>query len=156
MIKYTANSLLATMISFSNEIGNLCAALGDIDVVDVMRAVHLDKRLCPILPDGRRIVPQFTTYIEAGCGFGGSCFPKDVKALIAHGQKANQPMSLLQSVIQVNEQQPRRIVEILKKQFPRLGRSSFGSPRPCFQGWDGRHARIAGHSHHQRAIGGGG
>lgn len=120
MIKYTANALLATMISFSNEIGNLCTGLGDIDVVDVMRAVHLDKRLCPILPDGRRIVPQFTTYIEAGCGFGGSCFPKDVKALIAHGQKAQQPMALLQSVIQVNEQQPRRIIEILNKQFHSL------------------------------------
>ena len=120
MIKYTANSLLATMISFSNEIGNLCAGLGGIDVVDVMRAVHLDKRLCPILPDGQRIVPQFTTYIEAGCGFGGSCFPKDVKALIAHGQKAGQPMPLLESVIQVNQQQPRRVIEILNKQFPSL------------------------------------
>lgn len=120
MIKYTANSLLATMISFSNEIGNLCAGLGGIDVVDVMRAVHLDKRLCPILPDGRRIVPQFTTYIEAGCGFGGSCFPKDVKALIAHGQKAGQPMDLLQSVIRVNERQPRQVIEILNRQFPAL------------------------------------
>jgi UDPglucose 6-dehydrogenase/GDP-mannose 6-dehydrogenase len=120
MIKYTSNALLATMISFSNEIGNLCTGLGDIDVVDVMRAVHLDKRLCPILPDGRRIVPQFTTYIEAGCGFGGSCFPKDVKALIAHGKKAQQPMALLQSVIQVNEQQPRQIIEILNKQFRSL------------------------------------
>jgi UDPglucose 6-dehydrogenase/GDP-mannose 6-dehydrogenase len=65
-------------------------------------------------------VPQFTTYIEAGCGFGGSCFPKDVKALITHGQKAGQPMSLLKSVIQVNEQQPRQVVEILKKHFTRL------------------------------------
>jgi UDPglucose 6-dehydrogenase len=120
MIKYTANSLLATMISFSNEIGNLCAALGEIDVVDVMKAVHLDKRLCPFLPGGRRIVPQFTTYLEAGCGFGGSCFPKDVKALIAHGLKAGQAMPLLQSVIQVNEQQPLRVVEILKKQFTSL------------------------------------
>lgn len=120
MIKYTANSLLATMISFSNEIGNLCAALGDIDVVDVMKAVHLDKRLCPFLPDGRRIVPQFTTYLEAGCGFGGSCFPKDVRALIAHGRKSGQPMALLQSVMQVNEQQPRHVVEILRKRFPQL------------------------------------
>jgi UDPglucose 6-dehydrogenase/GDP-mannose 6-dehydrogenase len=120
MIKYTANSLLATMISFSNEIGNLCAALGGVDVVDVMKAVHLDKRLCPILPDGRRIVPQFTTYIEAGCGFGGSCFPKDVKALIAHGKTAGQPMSLLQSVIQVNEQQPSQILGILRKQFRKI------------------------------------
>ena len=120
MIKYTSNSLLATMISFSNEIGNLCASLGEIDVVDVMKAVHLDKRLCPFLPDGRRIVPQFTTYLEAGCGFGGSCFPKDVKALIAHGKRSGQPMSLLQSVMQVNEQQPRHVVEIVKKHFSTL------------------------------------
>ncbi|MCP4424945.1 MAG: UDP-glucose/GDP-mannose dehydrogenase family protein, partial [Chloroflexi bacterium] len=76
MIKYTANSVLATMISFSNEIANLCAVLGDIDVTEVMEGVHLDKRLSPILPSGERIRPAFTTYIQAGCGFGGSCFPK--------------------------------------------------------------------------------
>ncbi len=120
MIKYASNSLLATMISFSNEIGNLCSALGGVDVVDVMKAVHLDKRLCPFLADGTRVVPQFTTYLEAGCGFGGSCFPKDVKALIAHGKKAGQSMSLLQSVIEVNEQQPFHVVEIVKKHFPNI------------------------------------
>src|SRR4030065_2987744 len=87
MIKYTANSLLATMISFSNEIANLCTAMGGVDVVDVMKGVHLDKRLSPILADGSRLIPSFTTYIEAGCGFGGSCFPKDVKALISTGKK---------------------------------------------------------------------
>jgi UDPglucose 6-dehydrogenase/GDP-mannose 6-dehydrogenase len=118
MIKYTANALLATMISFSNEIGNLCASLGEIDVVDVMKGVHLDKRLCPILPDGQRIVPQFTTYLEAGCGFGGSCFPKDVKALIAHGKRAGCPMSLLESVIDVNENQPQQVLDILKRYIP--------------------------------------
>jgi UDPglucose 6-dehydrogenase/GDP-mannose 6-dehydrogenase len=118
MIKYTANSLLATMISFSNEIGNLSAALGDIDVVEVMRGVHLDKRLTPILPNGDRMVPAFTTYLEAGCGFGGSCFPKDVKALIAHGKKAGRPMQLLESVIQVNERQPQQVLGLLWKHFP--------------------------------------
>ncbi len=118
MIKYTANALLATMISFSNEIGNLCATLGGIDVVDVMKGVHLDKRLCPILPDGQRIVPQFTTYLEAGCGFGGSCFPKDVKALIAHGRKAGRPMTLLESVIGVNENQPQQVIDIIKRYIP--------------------------------------
>lgn len=118
MIKYASNSLLATMISFSNEIGNLCSALGGVDVVDVMKAVHLDKRLCPFLPDGTRVVPQFTTYLEAGCGFGGSCFPKDVKALIAHGKKAGQSMSLLQSVIEVNERQPLHIIDIVRRHFP--------------------------------------
>jgi UDPglucose 6-dehydrogenase/GDP-mannose 6-dehydrogenase len=120
MIKYTANALLATMISFSNEIGNLCATLGDIDVVDVMQGVHLDKRLSPILPDGSRIKPSFTTYLEAGCGFGGSCFPKDVKALIAHGNKMGSPMPLLEAVITVNTQQPKQVLGLLEKHFPNL------------------------------------
>jgi UDPglucose 6-dehydrogenase len=120
MIKYTANALLATMISFSNEIGNLCASLGGIDVVDVMQGVHLDKRLCPVLPDGRRVTPQFTTYLEAGCGFGGSCFPKDVKALIAHGKSAGRKMSLLEAVIEINSDQPRQVLEILKRHMPDL------------------------------------
>jgi UDPglucose 6-dehydrogenase len=118
MIKYTSNSLLATMISFSNEIGNLCAAVGSVDVKEVMRGVHLDKRLSPILPNGERIVPSFTTYIEAGCGFGGSCFPKDVKALIAHGLKKGRPMQLLEAVIQINERQPQEVLSLLKKHFP--------------------------------------
>lgn len=120
MIKYTSNSLLATFISFSNEIANLCAAIGDIDVVDVMKAVHLDKRLCPIMPDGERIIPAFTTYIEAGCGFGGSCFPKDLRALIAHGKKVGRPLPLLESVMQINEQQPQQVLLLLKKHLPSL------------------------------------
>jgi len=117
MIKYASNSLLTTMISFSNEIANLCADIGDIDVVDVMKAVHLDKRLSPIMPDGERIMPAFTTYIEAGCGFGGSCFPKDVKALIAYGKKVGNSMKLLDAVMQINEQQPNQVLSLLKKHF---------------------------------------
>lgn len=120
MIKYTSNSLLATMISFSNEIGNLCAAIGNIDVVEVMKGVYLDKRLSPIMPDGTRIVPVFTTYLEAGCGFGGSCFPKDVKALIAHGKKVGRSMRLLDAVIQINKHQPEQVLSLLKKHFPSL------------------------------------
>jgi len=118
MIKYTANSLLATLISFSNEIGNLCAALGDVDVAEVMQGVHLDRRLSPILEGRRRITPVITTYLEAGCGFGGSCFPKDVKALIAHGRNAGQPMPLLESVIAINRDQPNRLVELVEKHLP--------------------------------------
>jgi UDPglucose 6-dehydrogenase/GDP-mannose 6-dehydrogenase len=120
MIKYTANSLLATLISFSNEIGNLCSGLGEIDVVDVMKGVHLDRRLSPIMESGDRVVPSITSFIEAGCGFGGSCFPKDVKALIAHGQAAGQEMSLLQSVIDINRVQPMRVLALLKKHFANL------------------------------------
>ncbi|NEQ55352.1 MAG: hypothetical protein F6K11_35415 [Leptolyngbya sp. SIO3F4] len=87
MIKYTANSLLATMISFSNEIGNLCATTGNIDVVEIMQEIHLDRRLTSILETGERIIPSFTTYLGVGCGFGGSCFPKNVKALKAFGKR---------------------------------------------------------------------
>jgi len=108
------------MISFSNEIANLCSAIGDCDVVDVMKGVHLDKRLCPIAEDGTRIVPAFTTYLEAGCGFGGSCFPKDVKALIAHGKKNGRPMELLDAVIRINEQQPGQVISLLKGHFSSL------------------------------------
>jgi len=120
MIKYTANSLLATMISFSNEIANLCGATGGVDVKDVMQGVHLDKRLSPIMSDGRRITPSFTTYIEAGCGFGGSCFPKDVKALIAYGKQLREPMRLLDAVIQVNRDQPAKIIALLERHLSDL------------------------------------
>lgn len=120
MIKYTANSLLATMISFSNEIGNLCAAIPNVDVTEVMRGVHLDKRLSPILPDGTRVHPSFNTYLEAGCGFGGSCFPKDVKALIAHGRKLGREMNLLDSVVKVNLAQPAKMLELLGSRFNTL------------------------------------
>jgi UDPglucose 6-dehydrogenase/GDP-mannose 6-dehydrogenase len=117
MIKYTANSLLATMISFSNEIANFCATIDNLDVVEVMRGVHLDKRLSPILPSGKRIEPKFITFLEAGCGFGGSCFPKDVKAIVARGRKSGVPMRLLESVIEINEKQPGQIISSLKKHF---------------------------------------
>ena len=119
-IKYAANSLLATMISFSNEIANLCTALDRVDVVEVLRGVHLDKRLSPLLEDGSRIKPGFTSYLEAGCGFGGSCFPKDVKALVAHGSSVGAPMRILEQVLAVNASQPLRMIDILRKNFAKL------------------------------------
>src|SRR2546425_180465 len=91
MIKYTANCLLATTISFSNEIGNLCSALGGIDVAEVMRGVHASKYLTVTPGDGRR--PALEAFLWAGCGFGGSCLPKDLQALIACGKRAGEPMA---------------------------------------------------------------
>lgn len=120
MIKYAANSLLATLISFSNEIGNLCAAVGNVDVVDVLRGVCLDKRFSPILGDGSRIKPAMTTYVEAGCGFGGSCFPKDVKALIEYGERKHSSMQLLRSVIDINHDQPNRLLGLIDRHFDDL------------------------------------
>ena len=116
MIKYTANSLLATAISFSNEIGNLCAKVG-VDATQVLRGVHLDKRLSPSLKNGTKIYPSFITYLMQGCGFGGSCFPKDVKALIAYGKGKGLKMDILNSVIEVNKKQPEQMLKLLGKHF---------------------------------------
>ena len=120
MIKYTSNSLLAMMISFSNEIANLSAAIGGIDVTEVMQGVHLDKRLSPFVENGKRIKPPILEFLKAGCGFGGSCFPKDVKALIAHGKQIGKPMKILDAVIEVNQNQPLEIIALIKKYFPDL------------------------------------
>jgi len=118
MIKYASNSLLATLISFSNEVGNLCSTLGGIDAKEVMTGIHLDKRFSPILESGQRITPGITSYIEVGCGFGGSCLPKDVDALISHGDSVNQPMPLLKSVMLINKSQPLEIINLLIKHYP--------------------------------------
>jgi len=108
MIKNTTNSLLAALISFSNEIGNVSAALG-VDVAEVLRGVHLDHRLSPIV-DGQRVRPSVLTYLEAGCGFGGSCLPKDVKALAAHARAVGVDAPILDGTLAVNAAQPLRFV----------------------------------------------
>ena len=120
MIKYTSNALLATMISFSNEIGNLCAALGGADVVDVLKGVQLSKYLSIAQPNGTRIKPDINSFLWAGCGFGGSCLPKDVKALVVHGANAGTPMKLLNAVIDINEHQHEQVLALLRKHFINL------------------------------------
>ena len=120
MIKYASNGLQAALISFSNEIANLCAALGDIDAVDVMHGLHLSRYLTIRLPDGTTRPAPITSFLFAGCGFGGSCFPKDVRALIAHGERAGVPMPMLNAVMQINDRQPLRLIELVRKHYPDL------------------------------------
>jgi UDPglucose 6-dehydrogenase len=103
MIKYVNNSFLATKISFSNEVGNICKELG-IDTYEVMKAVGKDFRIGP-------------HFLNSGAGFGGSCFPKDVKALIGKAQEIGYDPQLLKSVIAVNEKQPSRMVKLLKERL---------------------------------------
>jgi UDPglucose 6-dehydrogenase len=103
MIKYTSNAFLATKISFSNEIGNICKSLG-IDVYEVMRGVGLDARIGPL-------------FLNAGAGFGGSCFPKDVSALVSLAKETGERPALLESVLAVNEQQPHRMIVLLEEQL---------------------------------------
>lgn len=114
MIKYANNCLLATQISAVNEIANLAAAVGGIDVMDVMNGVHLDKRWNPIQGTGRAN-PAILSYLIPGCGFGGSCFPKDVQALRTQGQDQGLPMSMLNAVLSVNDTQPGQVTQILSR-----------------------------------------
>jgi UDPglucose 6-dehydrogenase/GDP-mannose 6-dehydrogenase len=115
MIKYASNSLLATMISFSNEFAAACEAVGGVDVADVMRGVHLSRYLTGVGADGQRTTAAIASFLWAGCGYGGSCLPKDTQALSAHGRARGVPMPLLDAVIATNKAQPLRMLNLLKR-----------------------------------------
>ena len=101
MIKYAANSMLATRISFMNDIANLCEIVGA-DVEMVRRGIGADTRI------GRK-------FLYPGCGYGGSCFPKDVKALIKTAEKNGYEMKVLKAVEEVNEHQKTVVFSKLSK-----------------------------------------
>jgi UDPglucose 6-dehydrogenase len=116
LLKYANNIMLACQISAINEIANLAAAIGGIDIMDVVKGVHLDKRWNPILPDRGRAQPEILTYLVPGCGFGGSCFPKDVQALRSHGEQLGLSMHMLNAVLDINDVQPEQVVSILHRE----------------------------------------
>jgi UDPglucose 6-dehydrogenase len=120
MIKYASNALLATLISFSNELANLGAAIGGIDTVDVSRGLRSSRYLACPLPDGGTSVAPIFSFLLAGCGFGGSCLPKDVAALHAEGRRRGLPMAVLDAVLRVNANQPGEVIRRLEKHFPDL------------------------------------
>ena len=107
LIKYASNSLLATKISFINMIANICEKIRDADVKVVAAAMGLDKRIGSL-------------FLDAGLGYGGSCFPKDVKALIACSKAFGYHPDLLESVENVNKTQPLKAVQFCKEQLGNL------------------------------------
>jgi UDPglucose 6-dehydrogenase len=106
MIKLAANAFLATKISFINEIANVCEHLGA-DVVEVSRGMGLDGRIGP-------------KFLQAGLGYGGSCFTKDVSALKLLAGNSGYHFQLLNAVIEVNEMQKRRVVAKLERHLGEL------------------------------------
>lgn len=103
MIKYASNAFLATKVSFINETGNICKELG-IHVYDVANGIALDHRIGHY-------------FLNSGLGFGGSCFPKDVKALVYEAKKLGYEPELLNSVLNVNSRQPKILLKIAKKKI---------------------------------------
>jgi UDPglucose 6-dehydrogenase len=106
MIKLASNAFLATKISFVNEIANVCEEVGA-DVAEVARGMGLDERIGP-------------AFLRAGIGYGGSCFPKDLKALKQLAGNTGYHFQLLTAVIEVNELQKRRVVGKLRKHLGSL------------------------------------
>jgi UDPglucose 6-dehydrogenase len=106
MIKLASNAFLATKISFINEIANVCEGVGA-DVGEVARGMGLDERIGP-------------SFLQAGIGYGGSCFPKDVSALKMLAGNTGYHFQLLNSVIEVNELQKRRVISKLSKHLGTL------------------------------------
>jgi UDPglucose 6-dehydrogenase/GDP-mannose 6-dehydrogenase len=116
MIKYASNTLLATMISFSNEIANLAAGIGEIDVTAVMEGVHLSRYLTNEAGE----TAELASFLYPGCGYGGSCLPKDTKALVTQGSEVGVPMRVLAAVDLVNDAQSDKMLDILRRHFPKL------------------------------------
>jgi len=106
MIKYASNAFLATKISFINEIANICEKVGA-DVDQVARGMGLDRRIGP-------------DFLRAGIGYGGSCFPKDTKALIQIAGHVAHDFKLLRAVVEVNNLQWKKVIEKLKMTVGKL------------------------------------
>lgn len=107
MVKYANNCFLATKISFANEISKICEILPNMDVVDVMKGIGLDDRI------GEK-------FLNAGAGFGGSCFPKDVNALINFAKRSKVIPKLLNTVLEVNDDQAIHVVDLIEELVPEL------------------------------------
>ena len=101
MTKLASNAFLATKISFMNEIGNICKKLG-IDVYEVAKGMGFDDRIG-------------SKFLNAGVGFGGSCLPKDLGGLISKSRQIGYEPNLLQEVLNLNDEQALRLIELLKK-----------------------------------------
>lgn len=112
MIKYASNAFLATRISFINEIANICESLGA-DVREVAKGMGMDKRIGP-------------SFLDAGLGWGGSCFPKDVKALTHMATTRGAHPQLLQAVADINQNQRKRAVRKLEKALGTLNEKTIG------------------------------
>jgi len=107
LIKYASNAMLATKISFINTIANMCEKIPGADVKVVATAMGLDRRIGPL-------------FLDAGLGYGGSCFPKDVKALIACSKAFGYEPELLESTEAVNKKQPLKAVDFCRQQLGSL------------------------------------
>jgi UDPglucose 6-dehydrogenase/GDP-mannose 6-dehydrogenase len=113
MIKYSNNTLLALQISASNQLANLARKIGGINYSEVIKGIIEDRRWNTKSTDSN--FPSIISYLKPGPGFGGSCFPKDIKALLSKAKALNVNAELLESILNVNNFQHLEIVKILEQ-----------------------------------------
>lgn len=119
LIKYASNSLLAMLISYSNEIAAISEASGVLDAEEVLYGVTLDKRISPQI-EGKPVRPEIVKYLKSGRGYGGSCFPKDLRALIAFSEGLGYIPKLLKATAEINEKQVIKIADRLERELTNL------------------------------------
>ena len=114
-IKYLSNTLLATLISYSNEMAQAAETFGGIEVAEAFRILHMDKRWNGC---------NMTSYVYPGCGYGGYCLPKDTSAFYAQALEKGFEASILNQVIKTNTERPKRIAEKIARHLTDLPRQS--------------------------------
>jgi len=107
LAKYASNAFLATKVSFINQMANICEKIPGVDIVEIAQAVGLDHRI------GQE-------FLRAGAGWGGSCFPKDTKALVALSKELQYELKLVEEVISINASQAKHIVELAEEELGNL------------------------------------
>jgi len=113
MIKYASNALLACLISFSNEVTRICERIDGLDEETVMRGLHLDRRFW--VGETQRMAPPLMAYLRGGVGYGGSCFPKDVRALEVLERSLGLEPHLLAAVRAINENRAAEVIDLLER-----------------------------------------
>jgi len=111
LIKYAANSFLALKISFINEIANLCEKIPNCDINNIAKAIGMDKRISPY-------------FLNAGLGFGGSCFPKDTLAITSFAKDLGERLHIVEAAIEVNNERPFRAVKMMEDLIGKLENKS--------------------------------
>ena len=109
LIKYTNNAFFSMLISFSNEIANISEKISGVDPYEILNALVLDKRITSTV-NNEKIVPNLASYLIPGCGFGGSCFPKDVQAILDYANKHEIHTPLLKAILNINAERPNKMV----------------------------------------------
>ena len=112
LIKYASNALLATCVSFANEMADVAEAVGGVDVNDVSDGVSLSRYLTV-----NGTAAPLAAFLRAGCGYGGSCLPKDVAALVAQGRRLGLPMPLLAATASTNDARAAHLVNRIERRL---------------------------------------